>query len=87
VPGTGGNGGQGGPGGLSLGIGYSGLAPTVDGVLVVQAASQAGIMLGSAGVGGTGGVKGAAANNSTGPAGADGPPGQSGISMAVRQLP
>jgi hypothetical protein len=85
--GTGGNGAQGGPGGLSLGIGYSGSAPTIDGVLVVQAASQSGVMLGTAGVGGAGGFKGAAASNSTGPAGADGVPGQNGVVIAVRQLP
>jgi hypothetical protein len=85
--GAGGSGAQGGAGGLSLGIAYAGLAPTIDGVLVVQAVSQGGITLGNAGVGGAGGFKGAAATNGTGPAGADGAPGQNGIAMAVRQLP
>jgi hypothetical protein len=85
--GAGGNGAQGGPGGLSLGIGYSGAPPTIDGALISQAASHADITLGSAGMGGAGGSKGAAASSSTGPAGADGAPGQTGIAAAVESLP
>jgi uncharacterized membrane protein YgcG len=85
--GAGGNGGQGGPGGLSLGLGYAGAPPTIDGAVVAQAASRAGIVLGSAGMGGAGGSKGPAASNSTGPAGGDGTPGQTGIAAAVESLP
>jgi hypothetical protein len=85
--GAGGNGGQGGPGGLSLGIGYYGTAPTIDGTVISRAASLAGVTLGNAGSGGAGGSKGAAASDSTGPAGADGAPGQTGIAAAVESLP
>jgi uncharacterized membrane protein YgcG len=85
--GAGGNGAQGGPGGLSLGVGYVGAAPTIDGAVVTRAASRAGIVLGSAGMGGAGGTKGAAASSSTGPAGADGAPGQAGVAAAVESLP
>ena len=85
--GAGGNGGQGGPGGSSLGIGYSGAPPAIDGALISQAASQADITLGSAVMGGAGGSKGAAASSSTGPAGADGALGQTGIAAAVESLP
>ena len=85
--GAGGNGAQGGPGGLSLGIGYIGAPPTIDGSAVTQVASRAGIVLGSAGMGGAGGIKGAAASSSTGPAGADGAPGQAGLAAAVEPLP
>jgi uncharacterized membrane protein YgcG len=85
--GAGGNGGQGGPGGSSLGIGYVGTPPTVDGSVVPQATSRAGIMLGSAGMGGAGGSGGAAASSSTGTAGGDGPAGQTGIAAAIQVLP
>jgi len=85
--GAGGNGGQGGAGGLSLGIGYSGTAPTVDGSVVSGAASLGGITLGTAGAGGAGGSGGAAATNSTDPAGANGTSGPGGVAMAVRSLP
>jgi hypothetical protein len=85
--GSGGNGGQGGAGGLSLGIGYCGTAPTVDGALVPGAATLSGVTLGTAGAGGTGGSGGAAATNSTDPAGANGAAGPAGVAMAVRSLP
>ena len=85
--GAGGNGGQGGPGGLSLGVGYSGVSPTIDGAVVSQAASRTGIAPGSAGSGGAGGSRGAAASSSTGPAGVDGAPGQNGVAAAVGILP
>jgi hypothetical protein len=85
--GAGGNGGQGGPGGSSLGIGYVGAPPSIDGTVVAQAGSRAGVVLGSAGVGGAGGTKGAAASSSTGPAGADGALGQAGVAAAVESLP
>jgi hypothetical protein len=85
--GGGGNGGQGGPGGLSLGIGYSGAAPTIDGALVPQAATYAGITSGAAGSGGAGGSKGASASMSTGPAGVDGASGANGTAAAVGPLP
>jgi hypothetical protein len=85
--GAGGNGGQGGPGGLSVGIGYAGAPPTLDGVAVPQAASHPGITVGGAGAGGPGGSKGAAAAISTGSAGVDGPAGPSGTAAAVEALP
>jgi len=85
--GAGANGGQGGPGGLSLGIGYSGAPPTIDGAVVSQAATYAGITSGSAGSGGADGAKGAAASLSTGPAGVDGASGTDGVAAAVGSLP
>src|ERR1019366_4542244 len=85
--GAGGNGGQGGAGGLSLGIGYCGAAPTVDGAVVPGATSLGGITLATAGAGGAGGPGGPAATNSTDPAGANGAAGPSGVAMAVRSLP
>ena len=85
--GAGGNGGQGGPGGPSLGIGYVGAPPTVDGVLLTQATIVSGILVGAAGSGGAGGLRGASAANSTGPAGASGAPGQAGLAAAVGTLP
>jgi hypothetical protein len=85
--GAGGSGGQGGAGGLSLGIGYCGTAPTVDGALVPGAASLGGVTLGTAGNGGTGGSGGAAATNSTDPAGGNGASGPAGVAKAVRSLP
>jgi len=85
--GAGGTGGQGGAGGLSVGIGYCGTAPTVDGTVVPGAATLGGITLGTAGAGGAGGSGGAAATNSTDPAGANGASGPAGVAMAVRSLP
>jgi len=85
--GAGGNGGQGGPGGLSLGVGYTGTAPTINGAVVSQAASYAGITLGTAGAGGASGSRGAAAADSTGTGGVDGIPGPSGLAAAVGALP
>ena len=85
--GAGGNGGQGGPGGPSLGIGYAGAPPTVDGVVFPQATIVSGISVGAAGSGGGTGLGGASAANSTGPAGAMGSPGQAGLAAAVGALP
>jgi len=85
--GAGGNGGQGGPGGLSLGIGYVGTPPTVDGAVVTQASTHSGVTMGAAGAGGAGGFRGASATNSTGPAGALGGPGQPGVAAAVEAVP
>ncbi len=85
--GAGGNGGQGGPGGLSLGIGYVGTPPTIDGAVVTQASTHSGITIGAAGAGGAGGLRGASATNSTGPAGALGASGQPGVAAAVEAVP
>jgi uncharacterized membrane protein YgcG len=85
--GAGGNGGQGGPGGPSLGIGYVGAPPTVDGVVFPQATVVSGISVGATGSGGATGLGGASAANSTGPAGAMGAPGQAGLGAAVGALP
>jgi uncharacterized membrane protein YgcG len=85
--GAGGNGGQGGPGGLSLGIGYVGTPPTIDGAVVTQASTHSGIAIGAAGAGGAGGLRGASATNSTGPAGALGASGQPGVAAAVEAVP
>jgi hypothetical protein len=85
--GAGGNGGQGGPGGTSLGIAYSGTPPTIDGAVVSQAATYAGITSGNTGSGGAGGSKGAAASLSTGPAGVAGASGTNGVAAAIGPLP
>jgi hypothetical protein len=85
--GAGGNGGQGGPGGLSLGIGYVGTPPTIDGAVVTQASTHPGFTIGAAGAGGAGGLRGASATNSTGPAGALGASGQPGVAAAVEAVP
>ncbi len=85
--GAGGNGGQGGPGGLSLGIGYVGTPPTIDGAVVTQASTHSGITIGAPGAGGAGGLRGASAMNSTGPAGALGASGQPGVAAAVEAVP
>ncbi|MGH7437876.1 MAG: hypothetical protein ACRENE_19530, partial [Polyangiaceae bacterium] len=85
--GAGGNGGQGGAGGLSLGIGYVGTPPTIDGAVVSQTSAHSGITIGAAGAGGAGGLRGASATNSTGPAGALGAPGQPGVAAAVEAVP
>jgi hypothetical protein len=85
--GAGGNGGQGGPGGLSLGIGYVGTPPTIDGSVVAQASTHSGITIGAAGAGGAAGLRGASATSSTGPAGALGASGQPGVATAVEAVP
>jgi hypothetical protein len=85
--GAGGNGGQGGPGGLSLGIGYVGTPPTIDGAVVTQPSAHPGITIGAAGAGAAGGLRGASATNSTGPAGALGASGQPGVAAAVEAVP
>jgi hypothetical protein len=85
--GAGGNGGQGGPGGLSLGIGYVGTPPTIDGAVVTQASTHSGVTIGAVGAGGAGGLRGASATNSTGPAGALGASGQPGVAAAVEAVP
>jgi hypothetical protein len=84
--GNAGNGAQGGPGGLSLGIGYLGTAPTIDGTSVSQATTQTGITTGTAGIGGTMGVGGPPAAVGLGQPGADGTAGTDGISRAVQSL-
>lgn len=89
--GAGGNGGGGGggAGGLSVGVLWSGTAPTIDGspigqALVVDAGGDAGtvaqIVVGSAGVGGTGGGSGTDAGSNAGTNG------KSGTSAAVMQF-
>ena len=75
------------PGGLSLGIGYVGTPPTIDGAVVTQASTHSGITIGAAGAGGAGGLRGASATNSTGPAGALGASGQPGVAAAVEAVP
>jgi hypothetical protein len=85
--GAGGNGAQGGAGGLSLGIGYVGTPPTIDGAVVSQASTHSGITIGAAGAGGAGGLRGASATNSTGPAGALGATGQPGVAAVVEAVP
>jgi hypothetical protein len=85
--GAGGNGGQGGPGGLSLGIGYVGTPPTIDGAVVTQASTHSGITIGAAGAGGAAGLRGASATSSMGPAGALGASGQPGVATAVEAVP
>jgi hypothetical protein len=85
--GAGGDGAQGGPGGLSLGIGYSGTLPTIDGTVVTQATTRTGITSGSPGAGGGGGARGPAAANSTGTAGTNGVSGLDGNAAAVESLP
>jgi hypothetical protein len=85
--GAGGNGGQGGAGGLSLGIGYVGTPPTIDGAVVTQTSTHSGVTIGAVGAGGAGGLRGASATNSTGPAGALGASGQPGVAAAVEAVP
>jgi hypothetical protein len=85
--GAGGEGAQGGPGGLSLGIGYSGTPPTIDGTVVTQATARTGITTGTPGAGGAGGARGPAAANSTGTAGTDGVSGLGGSAAAVGSFP
>jgi hypothetical protein len=85
--GAGGNGAQGGAGGLSLGIGYVGAPPTIDGAVVTQANTHSGITIGAAGAGGAGGLRGASATSSTGPAGALGGSGPPGVAAAVEAVP
>ena len=85
--GAGGNGGQGGPGGLSLGIGYVGTPPTIDGAVVTQASTHSGITTGAAGSGGAGGLRGTSATSSTGPPGTVGAFGIAGLVGAVEAVP
>ncbi len=83
--GAGGNGGQGGPGGLSLGIGYTGTAPTFDGNAVGPGPTLPRVLVGRAGAAGPKGLAGPAAATNVGQpqAGADGPAGLAGIAQAV----
>lgn len=84
--GAGGNGGQGGPGGVSLGIAYTGTAPTVNGVAVASQAALAGVTVSATmAAGGAPGVGGAAANAKAAP-GASGAAGIAGASQAVLGL-
>jgi hypothetical protein len=85
--GAGGDGAQGGPGGLSLGIGYSGTPPTIDGTVVTQATTRSGVTTGTVGAAGNGGARGPAAASSTGTAGTDGVWGLGGSAAAVESLP
>jgi hypothetical protein len=86
--GTGGNGGQGGPGGLSLGIGYSGIAPLFDGSAVAPGQNLARVVMGAAGAAGTPGLAGVPATTSVGQpqAGTAGPLGAPGVAQAVLNL-
>jgi Protein of unknown function (DUF1565) len=81
--GAGGNGGQGGPGGLSLGIGYGGIAPTIDGVPVSPVTAAAGVQVGNAGTGGAGGMGGPSATSNLGHPGTPGARGIDGVAQAV----
>jgi hypothetical protein len=58
-PGAGGGGGGGGAGGSSLGIGYTGVAPKIDGQAVDEAEVRSGISVGARGAGGAAGMGGA----------------------------
>jgi len=83
-----GGGGGGGAGGVSVGIGYFGAAPIVDGTTVTNATTQPGVTSGIAGAGGAAGPPGAAGAGS--PAGLVGDPGtkgSDGIAGAVIALP
>jgi hypothetical protein len=91
--GSGGNGGQGGPGGVSVGIAFSGPAPTLDGMAVSEVlTSYPGVTVASAiATGGAGGAKGGVAVVSGNPwpgalPGNDGATGSAGVSLAVRSF-
>jgi hypothetical protein len=79
--GSGGNGGQGGPGGVSVGLLYSGTAPTIDGTAATSSTTLTSVTVSSTPAsGGAGGAKGAAASTvvgtpSPGSPGAAGAPG------------
>jgi hypothetical protein len=70
-----GNGAQGGPGGLSLGIGYTGPAPTADAATMIKVAPKGG----AGGMGGAAGPSAMFSNN----AGAAGASGQAGVAQAT----
>jgi hypothetical protein len=73
--GAGGNGAQGGAGGMSLGIGYTGMAPSVDGATMIT--------VGSRGNGGGAGLPGPAAGSLFGRPGAAGVKGPDGVAQAA----
>lgn len=76
--GAGGNGAQGGAGGLSLGIGYSGNAPSADVTTT--------IMFGQKGSGGAGGAPGPAAGTGVGQTGAAGAAGAAGVDGVAQNI-
>jgi hypothetical protein len=78
-------GGIGGHGGLSVGIGWHGTAPTIDGSQVTDASALSGFTLGVPGAGGAKGLGGAPVANGAS-AGGDGAPGASGVAKAVMPL-
>jgi len=85
--GSGGNGGQGGPGGISVGIVFTGPAPTVDGVAIsAQTTTLAGVTVAVKAPGGAAGMGGAAAMATGAAAGANGEPGLPGASQPVLGL-
>lgn len=86
--GSGGNGAQGGAGGMSLGIGFVGTAPTVEGSPVTSGPSLSGVVVGVAGTGGGPGGGGLPAATSVGQPqpGTGGSPGSPGVAQAVLGL-
>jgi hypothetical protein len=83
--GAGGSGGGGGAGGPSIGIAYTGTAPSVDGQSVPATDARPGVTVGIAGVGGGAGGGGAAVTGVTPPGvgGTPGTPGAPGVAKAV----
>ena len=84
-----GGGGGGGAGGSSIGIAYQGTAPTLDGAPVADAATFAGVTIGSAGgkgLKGTGGPATQTAAPASNP-GLDGTDGVAGVAKAVSAVP
>jgi hypothetical protein len=80
-----GGGGGGGNGGLSVGIGWRGTAPTVDGSQVTDASALSGFTLGVPGAPGAKGSGGQPVTNGAS-AGSDGATGTPGVAKAVMQL-
>ena len=80
--GSGGTGGQGGAGGASLGLAFSGSAPTLDGWPAMSVMTTSGITVSPTKA--SGGAKGrGGAASGVAAAGMDGPPGASGVSQAI----
>jgi hypothetical protein len=86
--GAGGGGGGGGAGGISVGIAFTGTAPSVDGQSLSDAAAHPGFLLGAAGEPGGGGSGGKAVTVSVPPgiAGEAGKNGVPGLSKAVMKV-
>ncbi len=84
-----GGGGGGGAGGLSVGILWTGTAPTIDGSSTSSADTLATVTTGKAGAAGAGGAGGTAVktSNPASNAGAAGNPGLAGVAKAVMQAP